>query len=286
MKKIVLAIIVIGMMLVSAGISVNAKKSEYNNLNSMSLGLNDCPINITVEEAYNMLTSTADGIQMPVDVRRADEWVTGFIDTPWPECPIWYIKDLFQNETGLQNFMDMYDGQDIILYCKGGYRSLIVAYILCDAGFTGTVYNMLGGITAWIAEGYPIRNNTQPDAPNIDGPTNVKVNQKIEYTFSATDHESDVVYYWIKWCDDDCHDEIEWDGPYASGEEVVFNNSWCHKGTHIIQAMARDFYGNESNVTEFEVTVPRSKSIEFKIIQLLFERYLHAFQIFKCLLGL
>ena len=52
---------------------------------------------------------------------------------------------------------------------------------------------MLGGITDWVAQGYPIRNNTQPDAPIIDGPTTVKVNQPIDYTFSTADAENDGV---------------------------------------------------------------------------------------------
>jgi rhodanese-related sulfurtransferase len=45
--------------------------------------------NITVNETMLLLSNPLNGIQTPVDVRRWNEWITGFIDTPWPECPIW-----------------------------------------------------------------------------------------------------------------------------------------------------------------------------------------------------
>ena len=125
---------------------------------------------------------------------------------------------------------------------------------------------MLGGINDWKVEGYPIRNNTPPAAPDLNGPTTVKVNIPTDYTLSTTDTESDVVYYYIDWCGD-C--VTEWDGPYASGEEVVFTNSWCDKGTFTIKAKAKDFYGYEGNWTELEIIVPRNKIINRPLIQFL-----------------
>ncbi len=283
MKKLIIAICVIGMMLVTSGVSISAT-SEYLSYNSMPQKLNDCPMNITVHEAWDMLTDTGNGIQIPIDVRRENEWNSGYIDTPWPECPIWYEKDLFQNETWLPIFMEMYDGKDIVLYCKGGYRSYLVSILLCDAGFSGIVYNMLGGITDWIAQGYPIRNNTQPEAPTIDGPTTVNVNQPIDYTFSTADAENDGVYYWIDWCGEGhCG---EWRGPYASGDEVTFNHTWEKKGTYLIKVKVKDFYENESDLTEFEITVPRNKVVESSFLERLFIRFPHAFLIIKYILGL
>lgn len=43
----------------------------------------------------------------------------------------------------------------IIVYCKAGSRSQVACEILVSHGFT-KVYNMLGGITAWMEAGYPI----------------------------------------------------------------------------------------------------------------------------------
>lgn len=43
----------------------------------------------------------------------------------------------------------------VVLYCSVGYRSDIVGKKLQDAGF-GQVYNLWGGIFAWINEGLPV----------------------------------------------------------------------------------------------------------------------------------
>jgi len=284
-KKLIITLCGIILMLVFSGATVNAGKKEFSiNIEINSQNFNECPINISVHEAWALLTDTGNGIQIPIDVRYESEWNMGFIDTPYPECPIRYEYDEFEyNETFLQWFIEEYDGQELIIYCAGGHRSLTVSNTLCSAGFTGTVNNMLGGISTWKNMGYPIRNNTAPDAPDINGPTQVKVNTLTDYIFTTTDLENDVVYYWIKWCEDT---PDEWHGPYASGEEVVFNHSWCHVGTHTIQTIARDFYSFESEMTEFEVTVPRNKIFNLNLIELLFEQLTHDFPIIREFLGL
>ena len=284
MKKILIATSIIVMMLVSTGVSISATTSKYQEYTSMAEGFNECPINITVHEAWDMLTNTGDGIQIPIDVRRDDEWNEGYIDTPFPESPVWFTLDLLKNETVLQEFMEIYDGKELVLYCKGGYRSLIGSYILCDAGFTGTVYNMMGGITDWIAQGYPIRNNTAPSAPTIDGPTTVTKNVDVNFTFSAEDAENDGVYFWIQWCEDGhC---AQWNGPYPSGEDITINHSFHQIGTFSIKAKTKDFYENESGWTEFEITVPRTRSISQNLLERLFVRFPHAFSILKIVLWL
>jgi hypothetical protein len=142
---------------------------------------------------------------------------------------------------------------------------------------------MLGGINDWKDVGYPIRNNTSPAAPELNGPTTVKVNTPTDYTLSTTDLENDAVFYWIQWCEDNI---TEWDGPYESGEEVVFTNTWCHKGTFIIKAKAMDFYGFESEITELEITVPRIKMINLNLLDILFERFPLVHMMFRFLLQL
>ncbi|MCK4482758.1 right-handed parallel beta-helix repeat-containing protein, partial [Candidatus Bathyarchaeota archaeon] len=44
---------------------------------------------------------------------------------------------------------------EILVYCHSGGRSAAASQILVDNGFL-YVYNMLGGIIAWISEGYPV----------------------------------------------------------------------------------------------------------------------------------
>jgi rhodanese-related sulfurtransferase len=272
-------------MLVFSGTIVNAGSEYISNSNEIiTLNFNDCPINITVHEAWDLLTDTGNGVQIPIDVRYEQEWIYGFIDTPYPECPIRYEYDEFQyNASFLQWFIDEFQGKELVIYCAGGGRSRLVSNILCNSSFTGVVYNMLGGINNWKMEGYPIRNNTEPEAPDINGPKQVNVDTPTDYILTTTDFENDVVYYWIKWCDD-C--TTEWDGPYESGEEVVFTNTWCHKGTFTIQAKAMDFYGFESNTTELEITVPREKTFDLNPLNMLFERFPQIFTMFKYFLRL
>jgi len=51
--------------------------------------------------------------------------------------------------------LEDYKTSEIIIYCKSGYRSQQGSEILGEYGFT-KVYNMIGGILAWIDADYPI----------------------------------------------------------------------------------------------------------------------------------
>jgi rhodanese-related sulfurtransferase len=114
--------------------------------------------NITVEQAFNLLTNASNGIQIPIDVRTNSEWETAHIDTPYPENPQnWPNLQLGEN---LSSFITIYQGKQIILYCRTGVRSQNAAALLVANGFTGTIYNMLGGITAWKEAGYPTKANS------------------------------------------------------------------------------------------------------------------------------
>jgi rhodanese-related sulfurtransferase len=46
-------------------------------------------------------------------------------------------------------------GKKILVYCKSGYRSASASEILINAGYL-QVYNLVGGINAWINAGYPV----------------------------------------------------------------------------------------------------------------------------------
>jgi len=272
MKKTIMATCMIVLMLVLTGVSVNA---GYKNVTNTEINipqkLNGCEIyNITVEEAWDLLTNTDNGIQHPIDVRYDYEWYSGFVDTPYPENTHWYCLDLLKNETGLQIFLDTYAGEEVIMYCKGGYRSLVASYLICN-NFTGKIYNMLGGITAWIAAGLPIRNNTPPATPDIDGPAKGKPGQEYDYEFSTTDAEGDWVYYWILW-GDGCP-AVEWIGPYESGEIVTLSHTFESQGTFNISAQAKDFYGNASDWAELTVKIPRQKAIRYNLLELLFDKF-------------
>ncbi|UCF50481.1 MAG: hypothetical protein JSU91_03085 [Thermoplasmatales archaeon] len=240
-------------------------------------------LNITVDDVWALCRTTTDATQIPIDVRFDSEWYSGFIKTPWPECPIWYPKSLLETPQGLEDFLEIYEGNEVVLYCAGGYRSLLCAYILMGAGFNGTIYNMLGGITAWQDAGYPIRNNTPPAAPDIAGPDKGGPSVNLTFEFSTSDAEGDAVYYLVDWNDSTTP---EWIGPYKKDVTVTLIHTWDEKGTYTISAKAKDFYGNESDWGTHILEIPRTRSSGFDFIQLIFERFPFATTILRYLLGL
>ena len=87
-----------------------------------------------------------------VDVRRSSEWdQTGVIPNS--------ILLTFFDEEGNYNFDEWYEKlqlkinvtDPIILICRSGYRSKIVANMI-DEKFNTTIYNAQSGINSWISE--------------------------------------------------------------------------------------------------------------------------------------
>jgi rhodanese-related sulfurtransferase len=237
--------------------------------------------NITVNETLALCSDTSNSFQNPIDVRYWDsEWKTGFVDTPWPESPIYYFLDWLKDEDGLNAFLDEFIGQEVILYCKGGYRSLVGSYILKYANFSGTLYNMLGGITEW-QKYHPIRNNTPPGIPEIEGPEKVKVEEIAEFTIGADDAEGDGVCFVIDWDDGN----VETTGFIIGGSDtIVVGHNWTAKGTYTISVKAVDFYDNVSDIKNFSIRVPKSVNYNFNFINWLLERFPNAFPLLRQLI--
>ena len=239
---------------------------------------------ITVEEAWILLNDTSNGIQIPIDVRTDVEWANEHIDTPSPENPKHHCVCEWDNETIVQDFMSLYAGKTIILYCLSGGRSTTAANILVDGGFTGTIYNMLGGITAWRNAGFPTICNQPPDTPTITGTINGKPETEYPYTISSTDPEGDDVYYYINWSDGT---DTMYIGPYSSGEEVIVNHIWAEKGTYVVKVKAWDYYQAESDWGTLEVSVPKNKAININSLFLRFlENHPHLFPLIRQIFGL
>ena len=97
---------------------------------------------ISVSDARVMMQSSSN--VLVVDVRTPQEYVKGHlegaINIPLSDLPL-RIGGLEQN-------------RPILVYCRTGHRSAQASSILVKAGFT-KVYNLEGGITAWINSGYP-----------------------------------------------------------------------------------------------------------------------------------
>ena len=51
---------------------------------------------------------------------------------------------------------------EMVLYCGGGYRSVLAAENLQKMGYA-KVWSLEGGIKAWMAAGYPLSSNESPE---------------------------------------------------------------------------------------------------------------------------
>lgn len=82
-----------------------------------------------------------------IDVREACEWATGHIPTAY------YIgKGVIERD--IEQYIADTQAQ-IIVYCRGGYRSILAAYALQKMGYTN-IYSLEQGIQGWISMDYPL----------------------------------------------------------------------------------------------------------------------------------
>lgn len=213
---------------------------------------------ITPSEAYDLLATPANGIQIPIDVRTENEWRSERIDTPYPEYPRHFSSIRLSSSEGLQEFIDTYNGNTVILYCRSGSRSASSAQILTTSDFQGTIYNLLGGITAWKSGGYPTKQGNQaphqPAPPT--GPTQGTVGQELVFTASTVDPDGDVVRYGWDWTGDQEVDQ--WSDYYLSDFPANLSHSWEHAGVYSVRVRAEDHVGDESTFSSATVVTIRS----------------------------
>lgn len=123
--------------------------------------------------------------------------------------------------------------------------------------------------------------NQAPNPPDIAGPPRGKVGEEYAYSFKTADPEEDNIFYWVDWGDET---NSGWIGPYISGKEITISHTWSILGTYKIKAKAKDDYnGAESDWRYFEVSMPRSKSVN---INSLFLKLLEQFPLLERLLEL
>jgi len=139
-----------GVAAVVVGLVVIALISGFDNvLSSLSgwLARIDPYRDISVQEAYAVITYQPYRNITILDVRTQSEYdmmhINNSILIPYDELEA-RINELAGNET-----------YEIIVHCKSGYRSAIASDILANHGFA-RVYNMVGGIEAWVDAGYPV----------------------------------------------------------------------------------------------------------------------------------
>ncbi len=212
--------------------------------------------NITVEESWNLLNNVSNGIQIPIDVRTDSEWKTEHIDTPKPENPRHHNFYDWDDEQILMEFISLYEGEEIIVYCRSGGRSFTAVNILIDNGYNGIIYNMVGGINQWESSGFPVIPNLPPELPTISGPITGKPEVLYNFTISSNDPDSDILYYFINWSDNSSISKI---GPFDSDEEVVISHSWLEKGSYLLKVKAMDYYEDESDWANQIINMSKNK---------------------------
>jgi len=251
--------LIFGIMVLLSGLTVgpaaNAIKTGNEHVvdttaddNCMSITV-DGYTDISVQEAWDMLNdpSPSNGLQIPIDVRTDSEWKNERIDTPYPEDPRHYCLSDLQNENGLQEFISLYNGSEVILSCKSGGRSASAAIILVNSEFNGTIYNMVGGITAWKGAGLPTKlGNEPPYQPGEpSGPSAGITEYLYQFSTSTTDPDDDAVKYGWDWNGDDIVDD--WTSYYPSATPVAISHSWTVAGTYDVKVIAEDNVGDQSD---------------------------------------
>ena len=127
--------------------------------------------NISVQQARRIMEYNSENLVI-LDVRNQSEYGQGHlygailipvyeienrsISRSLPQPPandslLWSVYELANNRFQLQAHIN----DPIIVYCQLGSRSAQACQILAEHGFT-KVYNMIGGIIAWMQANYPI----------------------------------------------------------------------------------------------------------------------------------
>jgi rhodanese-related sulfurtransferase len=111
--------------------------------------------NISVETAKHMIKHTSN--LLILDVRNQSEYDQGHLYNA-QLLPLYQIQNWDWNNTsgGLNlNFLQAHVNDTVLVYCKAGSRSGPACEILAEHGFAH-VYNMEGGLNAWMQAGYDI----------------------------------------------------------------------------------------------------------------------------------
>lgn len=103
---------------------------------------------IAIGQAYALIQDNQGNPDFAIiDVRTAEEYANGYIRTA--------INSDYYSATFTDELNRLDKDKAYLIYCRTGRRSASALDIMKGLGF-GEVYNMLGGILQWEAEGLPI----------------------------------------------------------------------------------------------------------------------------------
>ena len=118
--------------------------------NSNDFDLNSNPIKILNVENYQMIKLLEKNPGVLLDVRTSEEVGKGFLENAS------FIN--FYDESFLQKASWIKKNQPIYIYCHAGGRSYKAAEMFLEMGFK-EVYNLVGGYSKWVEDGYPVDNS-------------------------------------------------------------------------------------------------------------------------------
>ena len=114
-------------------------------------------VEIPVQTAYAMINNHTQYPNLLIlDVREQDEYDENHLYNAT-------LIPRLQIDSRISELMP-YNDTEIIVYCLSGFRGRLASENLADNHNFTKIFNMEGGITAWIAAGYPVwrSNNTNP----------------------------------------------------------------------------------------------------------------------------
>jgi len=104
--------------------------------------------NITVTKAFEIINENLENPSFVIlDVRTPKEYNSGHIENS--------VLIDFRSDTFKEEINELDKNNTYLIYCRSGGRSASALKMMKELGFE-SVYNMLGGITLWEKETYPI----------------------------------------------------------------------------------------------------------------------------------
>jgi rhodanese-related sulfurtransferase len=120
--------------------------------------------NVTVEEAKKMVER---GDVFVLDVRTPSEFNSSHIEGA-TLIPVTSASGSNLSPESLleARINEVPKNKKILVYCRSGHRSTSASTILVNSGYS-QVYNMEGGINAWIGAGYPVVSSEDQEADSL-----------------------------------------------------------------------------------------------------------------------
>jgi outer membrane protein assembly factor BamB len=112
-----------------------------------------------------------------------------------------------------------------------------------------------------------LESNTQPEKPSITSEHSWRMGVKYRLAISSVDPDRNPISFYIDWGDGTI---TNWTIDRASGETCHYEHIWDKWGTYTIKAKAKDTFGLESDLTEFQIkiNIPRTRTFWLRFINM------------------